>query len=189
MDEKQEKALLELSQALAVLLRSLPVDKEVMTNTPGRFYWMYMKELLSGYFETPPRLATFKALSQDMVIVRDIEFFSLCEHHLLPFFGRVHIGYLPDRSVVGLSKFGRVVKHFSRRLQLQERLTFQIAKYLQEGLKPLGLGVVIEAQHLCMKMRGIESFNSCTVSTSMWGKFKTTAAQKAFYKLIKVGGV
>lgn len=187
MDDTQEKALLNMSQELAVLLKLLPVDKEVAINTPGRWYWMYMHELLVGYSAVPPGLRTFKTTGENMVVIRNIEFFSLCEHHLLPFFGSIHIGYIPDGFIAGLSKFGRVVKYFSRRLQLQERLTDEIADYIELKLKPKGLGVMVEAEHLCMKMRGIESFNSCTSTLALRGSFKSSPdIQRTFYRLLGV---
>ncbi len=160
----------------------------------------------SGLEETPKRVA--KALSfftkgyqenidalvndalfpidyDEMVIVRNIDFFSLCEHHLLPFFGRCHVGYIPDKKVVGLSKIPRIVDVFSRRLQVQERLTVQIAETLQAKLKPIGVGVVIEARHLCMMMRGVEKQNTLAVTSHMLGAFRKQEQTRAeFLKLI-----
>lgn len=132
--------------------------------------------------------ALFPIEYDEMVIVRDIDFFSLCEHHLLPFFGKCHVGYIPDKKVVGLSKIPRIVDVFSRRLQVQERLTVQIAETLQKKLKPLGVGVVIEARHLCMMMRGVEKQNTLAVTSHMLGAFrKQQQTRDEFLKLIRTG--
>lgn len=129
--------------------------------------------------------ALFEAESSEMVIVRDIEIYSLCEHHLLPFFGRCHIGYIPDDKVIGVSKLARIGDMFSRRLQIQERLTHQIATAVFEKVKPLGVGVVIEAQHLCMMMRGVEKQTSRMMSSAMLGSFLEHARTRAeFLQLI-----
>ena len=133
--------------------------------------------------------ALFPIEYDEMVIVRDIDFFSMCEHHLLPFFGKCHVGYIPDKQVVGLSKIPRIVEAFSRRLQVQERLTVQIAETLQEKLKPIGVGVVIEAQHLCMMMRGVEKQNTFAVTRHMLGAFRTQQQTRdEFLKLIRQPG-
>lgn len=130
--------------------------------------------------------ALFPIEYDEMVIVRDIDFFSLCEHHLLPFFGKCHVGYIPDKKVVGLSKIPRIVDVFSRRLQVQERLTVQIAETLQKKLKPIGVGVVIEARHLCMMMRGVEKQNTLAVTSHMLGAFrKQQQTREEFLKLIR----
>ena len=121
----------------------------------------------------------------EMVVVSNIDFFSMCEHHLLPFFGKVHVGYLPNKKVVGISKIARLVEMFSRRLQVQERLTAQIAKTIQANIKPLGVGVVVEAQHMCMMMRGVEKQNSRMTTSSMLGTFRSSAETRAeFLELI-----
>ncbi len=117
----------------------------------------------------------FKDPLNDMIMVRDVELYSLCEHHMLPFFGRAHVAYIPDGRILGLSKVARVVDMFSRRLQVQERLTSQIAAAIQEVLRPHGVGVVIEARHLCMMMRGVEKQNSMTVTSSLLGEFRNNA--------------
>ena len=136
-----------------------------------------IKEIING--------ALFPLEYDEMVIVRDIDFYSLCEHHLLPFFGKCHIGYIPNKQVVGLSKLPRIVEVLSRRLQVQERLTVEIAETLKTALKPLGVGVVIEAQHLCMMMRGIEKQNTIAVTSHMLGGFrKQQQTREEFLKLI-----
>ncbi len=144
-------------------------------------YQQNIDELLNG--------ALFPIEYDEMVIVRDIDFFSLCEHHLLPFFGKCHVGYIPNKHVVGLSKIPRVVDAFSRRLQVQERLTVQIAHTLQNKLKPHGVGVVMEARHLCMSMRGVERQNTVAVTSEMLGVFrKQQQTRDEFLKLIRQRG-
>lgn len=134
--------------------------------------------------------ALFPIDYDEMVIVKDIDFFSMCEHHLLPFFGRVHVGYLPNKKVVGLSKIPRIVDTFARRLQVQERLTVQIAETLKNKLNAHGVGVVVEARHLCMMMRGVEKQNTVAVTSSMLGAFRTQQQTRLeFLKLIHRGSV
>lgn len=149
--------------------------REGLERTPARIAES-MKFLTQGYHEDPSKIllrATFKEKYDQMVIVKDIDFFSLCEHHMLPFYGKCHIGYIPDGKVVGLSKIPRVVDVFARRLQIQERLTQQIAHAIQNAIKPLGVGVVIEAFHLCMAMRGVEKQNSYATTSELLGAFRT----------------
>ena len=134
--------------------------------------------------------ALFPIEYDEMVIVKDIDFFSMCEHHLLPFFGKVHVGYLPNKKVVGLSKIPRIVDTFARRLQVQERLTVQIAETLKSKLNAHGVGVVVEARHLCMMMRGVEKQNTVAVSSSMLGAFRSQPQTRLeFLKLIRRGSV
>ncbi len=134
--------------------------------------------------------ALFPIDYDEMVIVKDIDFYSLCEHHLLPFYGRVHVGYLPNKKVVGLSKIPRIVDVFARRLQVQERLTVQIAETLKSKLNAHGVGVVVEARHLCMMMRGVEKQNTIAVSSSMLGAFRSQPqTRQEFLKLIRRGSV
>ncbi len=150
------------------------VTREGLTRTPER-YAKAMEFLTSGYTADINRLvgkALFTEDSNEIVIVRDIELFSLCEHHLLPFLGRAHVAYIPNGKIIGLSKIPRIVDAFSRRLQVQERLTSQISQSLQDVLKPLGVAVIIEATHLCMMMRGVEKQNSYTITSSMLGAFR-----------------
>src|SRR3954463_160955 len=147
--------------------------------------------LTRGYDEDPAQLlrgALFEVDYDEMVIVKDIEMFSLCEHHMLPFFGKVHVAYLPKGKVIGLSKIPRLVDVFARRLQVQERLTKQIADAIQDAIQPLGVGVVIEARHLCMMMRGVEKQHSATVTSSMLGDFRNEQqTREEFLSLIRSG--
>jgi len=149
-------------------------NREGLRKTPERFEKAF-KFLTSGYHQNADSVlnnATFSVSYDEMVIVRDIEFFSLCEHHLLPFFGKAHVAYLPSKRVLGLSKVARLVNMFARRLQIQERLTSQIADCIQEKLSPQGVGVIIEARHLCMQMRGVEKQHGQAVTSAMLGAFR-----------------
>jgi len=163
-------------------------DREGLTSTPQRVH-KAMKFLTKGYQEDPEVLlkgALFTVTYDEMVIVKDIEMFSLCEHHLLPFFGKVHVAYIPKGRVIGLSKIPRLVELFSRRLQIQERLTTQIAETIQTVIEPQGVGVVIEARHLCMMMRGVEKQHSAAVTSSMLGCFRNEEETRSeFLSLIR----
>ncbi|MGE5647881.1 MAG: GTP cyclohydrolase I FolE [Acidobacteriota bacterium] len=158
------------------ILRQLGEDpaREGLVKTPERFE-SALRYLTSGYRQDVAKIvngAMFTVKYDEMVIVKDIEFFSLCEHHLLPFFGKIHVAYLPKTKVVGLSKIPRIVDMYARRLQIQERLTQEIAHCLQDVLDPLGVGVVCEARHLCMMMRGVEKQHSGAVTSAMLGAFR-----------------
>lgn len=149
-------------------------QREGLRKTPERVAkaWEY---LTRGYHQTLEEVANdavFKAEGSEMVILKDIEFYSMCEHHMLPFFGRAHIGYIPTDKILGLSKFARITDMFSRRLQVQERITTQVAQAISELLQPAGVGVVLEGLHLCMAMRGVEKQQSSTVTTAMLGVFR-----------------
>jgi len=149
-------------------------NREGLRKTPERFE-KALKFLTSGYHQNMDTVlngATFSVHYDEMVVVKDIEFFSLCEHHLLPFFGKAHVAYLPSKKVIGLSKIARLVNMFARRLQIQERMTSQIAEALQEKLSPEGVGVIIEARHLCMQMRGVEKQHGQAVTSAMLGSFR-----------------
>ena len=175
------------------LLEELGEDpaREGLVRTPKRVE-KALKFLTSGYKADIDEVlndALFAVDYSEMVIVRDIDFYSLCEHHLLPFFGRCHVAYLPRKRVIGLSKIPRLVDVFSRRLQIQERLTNQIAETIQGKIAPLGVAVVMEATHLCMSMRGVEKQNSLAVTSAMLGAFRDNARTRMeFLELIKVRG-
>ena len=162
-------------------------NRDGLKNTPER-YEKAMRFLTKGYGQDPDKVlngAMFSVCYDQMVVVKDIEMFSLCEHHLLPFFGKCHVAYLPNKKVVGLSKIPRLVNLFSRRLQIQERLTNQIAQAIEKAIAPLGVGVVIEARHLCMVMRGVEKQNSSAVTSAMLGEFRTNQqTREEFLSLI-----
>jgi GTP cyclohydrolase IA len=164
------------------LLEELGEDphREGLERTPQRV-WTSLQTLTDGYNQEVSEVigdALFQEAYDEMVVVRDIEFYSLCEHHMLPFFGTVHIGYIPNGRVVGLSKLPRVVDVFSHRLQVQERLTDQIADALYEALQPKGVGVVVQGAHLCMMMRGVQKQGAETVTSAMRGSFKTDASTR-----------
>jgi len=163
-------------------------DREGLLKTPLRVSksWRY---LVSGYQKTIEEVvngAIFNVDNQDMIIVKDINYYSLCEHHLLPFMGKVHVGYIPNGKVLGLSKIPRIIDIFSRRLQLQEKLTHQIANSISDFLNPKGVGVVIEGEHLCMRMRGVEKQNAIMQTSSMTGIFrKEKKTREEFLNLIR----
>ncbi len=150
-------------------------NREGLKRTPLRVK-QSLQFLTSGYRQDPAKILhrTFKVKHDEMVLVKDIDFYSLCEHHLLPFFGRCHIAYVPDQRVLGLSKIPRLVEVFARRLQVQERLTTQIAEALEAHLKPLGVACVMEASHLCMMMRGVQKQNARAVTSAMLGAFRSS---------------
>ncbi len=161
--------------------------REGLLRTPERVA-RAMQELTTGYAQDPVEILNSAKFHEDyrqMVIVRDINFYSLCEHHMLPFYGRVHIAYIPNGQVTGLSKIARVVDCFARRLQIQERLTKQIRECIQEALAPLGVMVVIEAQHTCMQMRGVQKQGSITTTSDFSGAFNQAKTRQEFLQLIK----
>jgi GTP cyclohydrolase I len=166
----------EIPEAIRTLLAEVgeDPDRPGLVGTPDRVRRMYA-ELTEGYRTDPETVlnsATFEVDYDEMVVVRDIEFFSLCEHHLLPFFGRAHVGYLPRGRIIGLSKIPRVVDMYAHRLQVQERLTHQVAGFLMERLRPKGVACVIEATHLCTVMRGVRKQEATMVTSSMLGTFR-----------------
>jgi GTP cyclohydrolase I len=162
--------------------------REGLTRTPNRVHRAY-EYLTKGYKEDPDAMlkkALFTVTYDEMVIVKDVEMFSLCEHHMLPFIGKVHVAYIPNGKVIGLSKIPRLIEIFSRRLQIQERLTTQIAETIQKAIQPQGVGVVIEARHLCMMMRGVEKQHSAAVTSSMLGCFRDEQETRSeFLSLIR----
>jgi len=179
-------SLEDLTRELLVRLGEDP-KREGLVRTPERFA-KAIHYLTKGYNEDPAEVlngALFTVDYDEMVIVKDIEMFSLCEHHMLPFFGKVHIAYIPKGKVLGLSKLPRLVEVFARRLQVQERLTVEIAEAIQNAVQPLGVGVVIEARHLCMMMRGVEKQHSATVTSSMIGAFRAQQTRQEFLALIR----
>ena len=156
-------------------------DRQGLVGTPGRVHRMYM-ELTAGYHVDPDRLingAIFDVAYREMVVVKDIPFYSLCEHHLLPFFGTAAVAYIPSNQVIGLSKIPRIVEMYARRLQVQERLTQQIADFLMERVRPQGVGVVLEATHLCMAMRGVEKPGTVMTTSHVLGLFRTRDRTRA----------
>jgi GTP cyclohydrolase I len=171
--EVPKETIAELMRKVIVLLGEDP-NREGLRKTPERFE-KALKYLTSGYQQNMESLlngATFSVHYDEMVVVKDIEFFSLCEHHLLPFFGKAHVAYLPNKRVLGLSKIARLVNMYGRRLQIQERMTSQIAEAIQEKISPEGVGVIIEARHLCMQMRGVEKQHGQAVTSAMLGSFR-----------------
>ena len=177
----------QLMRELLVRLGEDP-QREGLLNTPARMVASF-EELTSGYRQDPDEIinqAIFHEECNHMIIVRDIEVYSLCEHHLLPFYGRCHIGYIPRGKVFGVSKLARLVDCYSRRLQLQERLTQQIARIVKDSVDAEGVGVVVEARHLCMMMRGVQKQNSRMVTSAMFGSFHdSVATRNEFLQLIK----
>ncbi len=174
--EKEDVKRTEIMKHMGSILNLVGEDstREGLLDTPKR-YAKAMEFLTSGYGKSVDQIvgkALFDSESSELVIVRDIELFSLCEHHLLPFYGKAHVAYIPRRKIIGLSKIPRIVDVFSRRLQVQERLTGQISGELMRVLDPLGVAVIIEANHLCMMMRGVEKQNSYTITSSMLGVFR-----------------
>ena len=189
MPSKHEAGIASLMEDILGKLGEDP-SREGLARTPERFE-KAMRFLTSGYSMQLDEIingALFSVKYDEMVIVKDIEFFSLCEHHLLPFFGKVHVAYLPGDRVIGLSKIPRIVDMFARRLQVQERLTQQIAETIMEVLEPRGVGVVCEARHFCMMMRGVEKQHSGTVTSAMLGDFRDhQGTRQEFLSLVSRG--
>ena len=180
---------MKLHDAVREILKEIGEDpnREGLKDTPERVQKLY-KEITSGYHEDPKEVingAIYNIDYDEMVIVKDIEFYSLCEHHMLPFFGKVHVAYIPKKKVMGLSKIPRIVEVFSRRLQVQERMTVQIANFLKETLKPKGVAVVVNGYHLCMAMRGVRKSDANMLTSSMLGAFRNDERTRAeFLSLI-----
>ena len=191
MNDDKRKKLEANTKNLLELLGEDP-SREGLINTPKRVAkaWEF---LTKGYNENLDELinnAIFEGESKDMVIVKNIEFYSLCEHHMIPFYGKAHIGYIPDGKIIGLSKLARITDLFSQRLQVQERLTNQIAQCLQEVLNPRGVAVVLEGKHFCMLSRGVQKQNSIATSSSMLGIFREKeSTRNEFLKLIEMNNI
>ena len=189
-DEKRKKLEMNTKNLLEILGED--PSREGLLNTPKRVAkaWEF---LTKGYNENLDELinnAIFEGESKDMVIVKNIEFYSLCEHHMIPFYGKAHIGYIPDGKIIGLSKLARITDLFSQRLQVQERLTNQIAQCLQEVLNPKGVAVVLEGKHFCMLSRGVQKQNSIATSSSMLGIFREKeSTRNEFLKLIEMNNI
>jgi GTP cyclohydrolase IA len=189
---KQEKALAPMIKQMLSVLGENP-ERQGLLRTPERVD-KALKFLTSGYDIDPEKIITgalYEVKYDEMVVVKDIEFFSLCEHHMLPFFGKVHVAYLPRNRVIGLSKIPRVVDVFARRLQIQERLTQEIAQTIQNAIDPVGVGVICEARHFCMMMRGVEKQHSGATTSAMLGAFrKNKSTRDEFLALVnhKVNG-
>jgi GTP cyclohydrolase IA len=175
-----QDAIASLTHELLVQIGEDP-EREGLKRTPERVARAY-EFLTRGYHSSVEEIlnnAVFEEECDEMVVVKDIELYSLCEHHMLPFTGRAHVAYVPDGRIVGLSKIPRIVEMYSRRLQVQERLTFQVAKAIEEAIQPKGVGVVVEAAHLCMMMRGVEKQNSKAVTSCMLGRFRSDQRTRA----------
>ncbi len=173
-----------VEDSVRTLLTAVGEDpqREGLLGTPNRVARMY-EELLAGYYTDPEKVinnALFDVDYQEMVLVTDIEYYSLCEHHMLPFIGRAHVGYIPSEKVVGLSKIPRIVDLFARRLQVQERMTGQIANFLMDTLEPIGVGVVVEGVHMCSMMRGVKKANARMVTSKLLGTFKENPTRSEF---------
>jgi GTP cyclohydrolase I len=180
-----------MKEMLKKIIEELGEDtkRDGLRGTPQRVE-SALRFLTSGYAQDADKVlnnALFDVKYDEMVIVCDIDFFSLCEHHMLPFWGKVHVAYIPNKKVIGLSKIPRLVEMYSRRLQVQERLTTQIADTINRKIDPFGVGVVVEAQHMCMMMRGVEKQNSKAVTSSMLGTFHSQATRMEFLELIFKG--
>ena len=188
VDQYDEKIMPELMHHYRETLSLLGEDpnREGLVKTPERMA-KAMQYLTQGYEMDAKAIlasAKFKESVSEMILVKDIELYSMCEHHLLPFFGKAHIAYIPNGYITGLSKLARVVDVYARRLQVQERLTTQILDAIKETLQPLGVAVVIEASHLCMMMRGVQKQNSVTTTSAFWGEFERNETRSEFMKLI-----
>ena len=182
---QEEKEFESLVKRMMELLGE-DVNREGLLKTPNRVYKSF-KFMTQGYHQDPIKVlneALFKSDNSQMVLIKDIEFYSMCEHHLLPIIGRAHVAYIPDGKVVGLSKIPRMVDMFARRLQIQEQLTEQIAEAINDVIAPKGVGVVVQARHMCMEMRGVEKTHSTTTTSSLKGLFLKSNTRKEFFDII-----
>jgi len=183
MDDK-----IRFEKAVKIILETIGEDptREGLKKTPQRVYKAF-EYMTKGYSQDPKEVlnqALFESSNNEMVIVRDIEFYSLCEHHLLPIIGRAHVAYIPNGKVVGLSKIPRLIEVYARRLQIQEQLTEQIAEAISEVIEPKGVGVVLQARHMCMEMRGVEKVYSSTTTSALRGIFLKDKTRKEFFDII-----
>ena len=188
MTENKKQKIEELIKDLLLNIGENPT-REGLAKTPVRVAraWEFFSQGYTANIADIVNNAIFKEECSEMVIVRDIEFFSMCEHHMIPFFGRCHVGYLPNNKIIGLSKIPRIVDAFSQRLQVQERLTSQVAETLMDILNPIGVSVVMEGRHLCMQMRGVEKQNSFATTSAMLGQFRESAETRAeFLSIIRM---
>ncbi|MBC5862798.1 GTP cyclohydrolase I FolE [Flavobacterium turcicum] len=188
IDSYNEKKTNEIAKNFKSVIENLGEDitREGLEKTPERVAKAF-QFLTHGYDINPLEILKSAMFTEDhkqMIVVKDIEVYSMCEHHLLPFFGKVHVAYIPNGKIVGLSKIPRIIEAFARRMQVQERLTDQIKECIQEALEPLGVAVVIECQHMCMQMRGIQKQNSITTTSSFMGEFEKDKTRKEFISLI-----
>ncbi len=181
-------------QAVREILRQIGEDpeREGLARTPARVVEAF-RHLTRGYSQDPKKIINGALFTEEgyseMILCKDVDFYSLCEHHLLPFMGKAHVAYLPNRSIIGLSKIPRLIEIYARRLQVQERMTTQIAQTIMEELEPLGVAVVLEAEHLCMRMRGVEKQNSWVMTSAMLGVFRTHfETRQEFMNLLRGNG-
>ena len=191
MSDKEKKRLEELTEELLGLIGE-DSTRQGLIKTPERVAesWKFLSQ---GYHQNLNEIineAVFDEFAQDMIIVKDIEFYSLCEHHLIPFYGKAHVGYIPNGKIIGLSKIPRIIDFYSRRLQIQERLTNQIATCIQDLLNPKGVAVIMEGRHFCMLMRGVQKQNSIASTSSMLGAFKDkSTTRNEFLKLVEINKI
>lgn len=184
-EEKTEQIAFHYKEIIRLLGES--TEREGLLKSPERVS-KAMQFLMSGYEQNPHEILQSAMFTEDyrqMVIVKDIDFYSMCEHHMLPFFGKAHIAYIPNHKITGLSKIARIVEVFARRMQVQERMTTQIKECIQNTLNPLGVMVILEAQHLCMQMRGVQKQNSITTTSDFTGVFQQAKTREEFMNLIK----
>ena len=191
MNDKDKKHLEKITKSLLESIGEDP-NREGLLKTPQRVAksWEFLSKGYEEDLDTLINNAIFEESAKDMVIVKNIEFYSLCEHHLIPFHGKVHVAYIPDGKIIGLSKIPRIIDHYSKRLQVQERLTNQIANTLQDILQPKGVAVVMEGKHFCMLMRGVQKQNSIATTSAMLGSFREKdTTRNEFLNLIQTNNV
>ena len=191
MSDIDKKRLEKITKELLEIIGE-DTNREGLLKTPKRVAksWEFLSQGYKEDLDTIVNNAIFNESAKDMVIVKDIEFYSLCEHHLIPFYGKAHVGYIPDGKIIGLSKIPRIIDFYARRLQVQERLTNQIATFIQDLLNPKGVAVIMEGRHFCMLMRGVQKQNSIASTSSMLGTFKDKSnTRNEFLKLVEVNKI